>query len=137
MSYRENALFCPACATAMEERTTEGAMIDACPSCGGVYLDWFDGEPQIALSGWEPTTHARPSARRLSGPCPKCGGGLEGEELVPTGAIVFRCVSCAGFFATEAAAKMIAGHTEPLPSETPSVLTQIIESLKILFRPKA
>jgi hypothetical protein len=137
MGYRDNAFFCPGCSAAMEERPTAEALIDVCPQCGGVYLDWFDGEPQVALAGWAPQPHSRHPVQRLTGHCPKCGGGFEGEELGGTGAMIFRCTGCMGFYATEDAARMIAGYTEPLPSEAPSFWARLIETMRILFDVKA
>ncbi len=134
MSYRDNALFCPSCNAPMEERSTAEALIDVCQQCGGVYLDWFDGEPHLALAGWAPSARTPNPVQRLSGHCPKCGGGFEGEELLGTGSMVFRCTGCAGFFATEAAAKMIAGYTEPLPSQVPSFFAQLVELLRDTFK---
>jgi Zn-finger nucleic acid-binding protein len=134
VSYRENAIFCPACSAAMEERSTVDALIDVCPECGGIYLDWFDGEPTAALQGWAPTHDPNQAPiQSLKGVCPKCGGGLVGEELPGTGAIIFRCVGCAGFFATEPAAKMIAGHTEPLPSDAPGFFSQLVLLMRSIF----
>ncbi len=48
--YRTRRRTCPACASSMEEIAVPltggpGAEIDLCNSCGGVYLEFFDGEP--------------------------------------------------------------------------------------------
>ena len=121
----------------MEERSTAEALIDVCTQCGAVYLDWFDGDPHVALIGWHPVDRTNAPALRLSSNCPKCGGRFEGEELAGTGSVVFRCTDCAGFYATQDAARMIAGHTEPLPSETPSFFRSLAAALRSLFSAKA
>ena len=42
--YRNAPPRCAGCGSVMEERGPANARIDVCRACGGVWLDWFDGE---------------------------------------------------------------------------------------------
>lgn len=111
------------------------AEVDVCNACGGLWVDWFDGEvKKVAtevLAG-ESERLSRPSAPTSSlraeavatGACPRCTRQLaieryvivtekrEGEEKKvvkqQTGADLMRCEECAGVFVSRASASLLA-----------------------------
>lgn len=119
---------CPGCAEAMSVEQVEGGDIDVCGACGGVWLDWFDGEPRaIATKVVEAGVVGRPSSpdslraqERAIGACPRCTTQLVSERLAD--ARVLRCESCAGSFVSREAAETLAAlpaDEPPPPSEGP------------------
>jgi Zn-finger nucleic acid-binding protein len=112
------------------------AEVDVCGSCGGMWVDWFDGEvKRVAtevLDG-ERQRASRPSAETSSlrneafatGACPRCTRQLAIERYVvkadvrgssgertsvstTTGADLLRCEECAGVFVPRTSAGLLA-----------------------------
>jgi hypothetical protein len=123
-----------------------GAEVDVCTSCGGVWVDWFDGEIKrvaTAVIASEPQRISRPSAATSSlrneaiatGACPRCTRQLVVERYVVkadvqsnsgetrtsvsqiTGADLLRCEDCAGVFVPRASAELLS--TLPADEEAP------------------
>lgn len=95
--YRGAAVRCPGCAEPMTIESVESngasAEVDVCTSCGGVWIDWFDGEVKrvaSAVIASEPARLSRPSAPSSSlrneafatGACPRCTRQLVIERYV-------------------------------------------------------
>lgn len=122
----------------MQLEALEACDVDVCGACGGVWIDWFDGEIRAvtseALSG-EPR-ELRPSdpdslrnETRAMGACPRCTRQLvaerylvktqyiEGQSTQETGADLLRCEECAGAFVSRTAAETLA--TLPAAEEPP------------------
>ena len=96
-SYRDKPLLCPSCSTPMTSRQSELAVVDVCPDCNGLWVDWFDGEIATVAGSLDelPPAHV---ASRATGTCPLCATAL---VLLPygDGAVeIFRCGECAGAF---------------------------------------
>lgn len=110
-AYRESAPVCPVCHENLESHTTEGAgaTIDLCNKCGGVWLDWEDGD-FTALAREVPPTAAREIPRNGPGACPRCRRPLAVEVFRDT-AEVLRCAECAGAFVPYASIGKIAEST--------------------------
>ena len=127
--YKGRDVRCPGCAEAMSvERVGEGD-VDVCAACGGVWLDWFDGEPrEMVTRVVEGGVVGRPSApdalraeARAIGACPRCGTQLVSERYATADAVLLRCESCAGSFVSRTAAEALAAlapEESPPPSET-------------------
>jgi Zn-finger nucleic acid-binding protein len=116
----------------------EEAEVDVCGACGGLWVDWFDGEvKRVAtevLAG-ETVRLSRPSAPTSSirneafatGACPRCTRQLAVERYVvkadatTTGADLLRCEECAGVFVPRTSAGLLA--TLPPDDEAPASST--------------
>jgi Zn-finger nucleic acid-binding protein len=146
--YRGIAVRCPGCAETMSAEQVGEAEVDVCGVCGGVWLDWFDGEPRllatkIVSSGVVGRPSAPESLRnepRALGACPRCTRQLVAERYTidnapgakgtATGAELLRCEECAGVFVSRTAAETLAtlpADDPPPPSETTPV--RILEPL--------
>lgn len=126
------------------------AEVDVCSACGGMWLDWFDGEiRQIATSVLEgeaarssrpaPPTSSLRSESLATGACPRCMRQLAVERYVvrvdvgprgaertsvstTTGADLLRCEECAGVFVPRTSATLLA--TLPPDQEAPPSSTE-------------
>jgi Zn-finger nucleic acid-binding protein len=110
------------------------AEIDVCDACGGLWVDWFDGEVQTLAAeaaearesaGW--SAGARVGAKSGSNACPRCMQSLRPElhrfhdardgELV-TGVELFRCPECAGSFVPRPSAHLLLDRVREPPAVT-------------------
>ncbi len=96
-SYRDKLLRCPTCSTPMRSQASELAVVDVCPDCSGLWIDWFDGEiASVASSvGDLPPT---PAATKRGGACPLCALALVATPYGDDAVVVLRCGGCAGAF---------------------------------------
>lgn len=129
--YRGVAIRCPGCAEPMAIRPLQEADVDVCGACGGIWIDWFDGELRAVTTevlATEPPARASapPEVRneaRATGACPRCerqlvsehfvvggpgSGGGEGRPSLATGAELLRCEGCAGAFVSATSAQVLA-----------------------------
>lgn len=157
--YRGTAIRCPGCAEPMSVESLAEADVDVCGSCGGMWVDWFDGEvKRVAtevLQG-EAARASRASAPSSSlrneafatGACPRCsrqlaveryvvkadvGGKNDGERTSvsqTTGADLLRCEECAGVFVPRTSAGLLA--TLPPDEEPPPSSTEASRALEPL-----
>lgn len=97
-AYRASTPLCPACHLALEPHTTEGssAVVDLCKRCGGVWIDWEDGD-LTTLTREVPPAEARAIPTNGPGQCPRCRHTLAVEVFLGT-AEVLRCGECGGAF---------------------------------------
>jgi ferredoxin len=111
------------------------AEVDVCGACGGMWVDWFDGEVKgvaTELLRSETERASRPSVATSSlrneafatGACPRCTRQLAIERYVvkadvgreggrtsittATGADLLRCEECAGVFVPRTSATLLA-----------------------------
>lgn len=121
--YRGVAVRCPGCAEPMTIEGLDGADVDVCNACGGIWIDWFDGEIRAVaretlakdLVGRPSASDARNEARAV-GACPRCTRQLVHERYVvraepaaiATGAELLRCEECAGAFVSRDSAALLA-----------------------------
>jgi Zn-finger nucleic acid-binding protein len=98
--YRGMAIRCPGCGASMSTEHLSDAEIDECGACGGLWLDWFDGEVR-ALAAAALASEASRAVERASsvtddgrssmaeatatGACPRCTLQLTSEEFVVRG----------------------------------------------------
>ena len=158
--YRGAAVRCPGCAETMTVEVLAEAEVDVCGACGGMWVDWFDGEvKRVAtevLHG-ELARASRPSAPTSSlrneafatGACPRCSRQLAVERYVvkadvgragqggertsvsqTTGADLLRCEECAGVFVPRTSAGLLA--TLPADEEAPPSSTEASSVLEPL-----
>lgn len=117
--YRVPAPRCPACVEPLETFAVGDALVDHCRACGGLFLDWFDGEPRaIASSLVAPVDDVwvGPEPARLAGACPRCAVRLDVELFEGRGPYVHRCSACAGVFVDEASVRLLASTRVPDPT---------------------
>lgn len=90
--------------------------LDACIRCGGVFLDYFDGEPAAIAA--ELRDAVRPRAR-IEAPvtCTDCDVSMELQRYMETGPELFRCTACMAAFVTPEQLGALARFT--LPNEAP------------------
>ncbi|MDF2697730.1 MAG: hypothetical protein K0S65_6113 [Labilithrix sp.] len=114
------------------------AEIDVCDVCGGLWVDWFDGEVHTlaaeaeaarAERGERPPigVNAAGSSSSASRSCPRChhGLGLElhrfhdarDDELV-NGVELFRCPECAGSFVPRPSVRLLLDRVSEPPVVT-------------------
>jgi len=106
----------------MEERGPADSRIDLCRGCGGVWLDWFDGEATalaraVEQAGFDHTG----AAGHPSLACPRCQIQLSAERFRDQGPDVLRCGDCQGLFLSDEAVSRIAAlnpAAEPAADET-------------------
>jgi Zn-finger nucleic acid-binding protein len=145
--YRGVAIRCPGCAEPMTQKTLGEAEVDVCNACGGLWVDWFDGEVRnIATEALSHPSHApmppgQHNEPRAIGACPRCTRQLARERYVikaavkatdpkdgsdnvtvaqETGAELLRCEECAGAFVSRTSAETLAtlpADEEPPPSQ--------------------
>jgi Zn-finger nucleic acid-binding protein len=144
--YRDVALRCPGCAEPMTSTPAQEGDVDLCSACGGIWLDWFDGDVRTASSEVLATSAehaaAAPAARneeRASGACPRCGTQLVAERHPATGVDLRRCEHCAGVFVNATSAAILAASSgasvadEPPAPET-GWLARLAAALRGLLR---
>lgn len=110
-AYRESAAPCPACSQPLEPHALDEpvALVDLCTKCGGVWLDWEDGD-FTELARRVPAAPGRELPREGPGSCPRCHTPLA-VELFQGTAEVLRCGDCAGAFVPYASIGPIAAGT--------------------------
>jgi Zn-finger nucleic acid-binding protein len=128
--YRGVAIRCPGCGEPMLQDNVGDAEVDVCATCGGIWLDWFDGETGALAIGVldkessgmtrHPSTPDTPrNEPRATGACPRCTRQLAVERYMATsiedgqrherstGADLLRCADCMGVFLSRSSAEMI------------------------------
>ena len=110
-AYRRSAPTCPTCHEAMEPHGIRepAALVDLCTKCGGVWIDWEDGD-FTELARAIPPARAREIPRGGPGRCPRCNLPLAAEMFLES-AVVLRCTECAGAVLPYASIGKIAAGT--------------------------
>lgn len=107
----------------MAARDTDGARVDVCAACGGLWLDWFDGDP-VRLARRVPKARVVQEGDSTEGRCPRCRVPLEAEEFREAGPRVYRCGVCFGLLIPGDAVELIAAlnPASDAPAEEPGSL---------------
>ncbi|MBX3208978.1 MAG: zf-TFIIB domain-containing protein [Labilithrix sp.] len=121
-AYRGVTVRCPGCAAPMRCEAVPSAEIDVCDACGGLWVDWFDGDVHTVAAEVEAARVNRGAALAPGEPnagartCPRCTRALELElfrftdasehELV-NGVELLRCPECAGSFVPRSSAHLL------------------------------
>ncbi len=107
----------------MEQRTAGDATIDVCPSCRGLWLDWFDGDTLTLAELAMPLSMRQGVRPPASPPCPRCARPLEACAYEAIGPAIWRCGECAGSFLPRASVEALliwaAVNAEPPPESLP------------------
>ena len=135
--YRERRRQCPGCQTPMDElpvldSAEESAMIDHCAECGGVFLEFFDGDPGELCRGVlaRALEHAGENNPPAWPTCPDCQLPMAPQRTISGGSAIARCNGCMGLFATPAQLRELAAHVE---TEQPDPSRSLLERLKSFF----
>lgn len=119
-AYRGVTVRCPGCAAPMRCEAVPSAEIDVCDACGGLWVDWFDGDVHTVAAEAEAARAGVPAPVPApaggSGACPRCARALQLEmyrftdaterELI-TGVELLRCPECAGSFVPRSSAHLL------------------------------
>lgn len=132
----------------MRREPVPSAEVDVCDACGGVWVDWFDGEihrlaaeaeaARLERGGQAVRSTAAPGNGGTSN-CPRCMRPLAPEhyrfndasedELV-TGVELFRCMECAGSFVPRASAHLLLDRVrEPRAATLWEAVVAVVERL--------
>jgi Zn-finger nucleic acid-binding protein len=118
--YRETSLSCPGCSEALDPADVGDAVIDVCPGCGGIWVDWFDGDlVQMVRGAPRVAGTARAPDRPGRWECPRCHRGLDPERYQESHAEVGRCADCAGVFVPKGSTGAVAQLAEAAAAEPP------------------
>jgi hypothetical protein len=112
----------------IEAAAGEHVEVDRCPSCAGIFLEFFDGEPSALSRGLRAAT--TPSGRpSVSGPlrCPDCIQPMVRRAYLGHGPELARCEGCLAIFLTPAEASELARLE--LPPEPPQPEPSWLERL--------
>ncbi len=130
MSYRETSLTCPGCREALAETYVGDALIDVCGACGGIWVDWFDGDLVVMVRGAPDVPEARLPEQRGSEACPRCKRPLEVERYLESNGEVLRCGDCAGAFVPRASVRALVGLVPEREPEEKDALRKLILVLR-------
>lgn len=143
--YRGVAVRCPGCADPMTTESVAQAEVDVCAACGGVWVDWFDGELRKvaaalvrgagARASQPPTERRAPNEAVATGACPRCTRQLAAERHAVAGTSVdlLRCEDCVGVFVSRSSAEVLAmlpAEEDPRASRPPEPRSRLIAALK-------
>lgn len=126
MSYREAALACPSCGDLLEPKDVGDSVIDVCPTCAGIWVDWFDGELDAMVKGAEAAPRGEDREGRGAFACPRCGRALDDETYLDSGVPILRCGECSGAFVSYASATALTRSPD-------GILTRLVTVLRSLF----
>lgn len=128
-AYRGQPLRCPACATWLDPAQVGEAIIDACPGCGAIWVDWFDGDLPAMARG-------APEAAPVGGgrgdmQCPHCKVALDEEQALDPPVELYRCGQCAGALVPRGSIQAIAA-AEEIGAQKPEAtgLGRLVEILR-------
>lgn len=131
--YRDAARRCPGCGDLLDAQEVGGAIVEVCPACHGLWLDWLDGDVSTVTSKVRSVPRAEARATG-SGECPVCAVELSSAPVGTTGVEVLRCGECAGTFVPRASIKAVAGAARgPLPKTDDPWLTRLLDTLARWF----
>lgn len=135
-SYRSTRA-CPACAAVLTELSTVQAVVDRCPDCGGIWIEWFDGEISSVASGARHAPAAGRAERVGEHACPDCRTPLQQVRYPDekSGVEILRCGVCAGAFVPRGALDVIAvlGPASDAPASARSWLDAVVERVRSLL----
>jgi Zn-finger nucleic acid-binding protein len=89
----------------MEPRLLSGSTVDTCPTCRGLWVDWFDGELVAIVKETAPLS-VRDVKSALRGNCPRCTQPLT-QETFDNAVALLRCSDCGGCFVPRASFTML------------------------------
>ncbi|NUP12294.1 MAG: zf-TFIIB domain-containing protein [Polyangiaceae bacterium] len=139
MNYRNAVLRCPGCGGQLEEQIRRALRIEACSACGGMFIDWLDGEVREVVNrvATPPAASEQHDGDAGDGACPRCGIALHSESIGDPTADILRCGSCAGAFVSLSAFRLLrSAEDENDGSADDPILTRVLDALEriVTFR---
>lgn len=147
--YRGAAIRCPGCAEAMTQHALEECEVDVCTACGGIWVDWFDGEIRKVTTDALRSAPSRPPPERparnealASGACPRCTRQLAPDRYLLDGRLtsveLLRCSDCLGVFVSKPSSELLASldpdaAPPPPPGTDAGAWQRLIEVVKQLL----
>jgi len=134
--YRTRLRVCPSCDGRMRKvplksmRGSEGG-VDACDVCGGVFLEFFDGEPVAMAREVVKRLTDFDSTFRVGGKpllCPDCNRPMDVYPYVDIGPDLARCHQCMAVFASVAQIRALARFT--MPQNRPTLWSRLAALLR-------
>jgi Zn-finger nucleic acid-binding protein len=136
-AYREQLRVCPECGTPMDAVPVNGDPNDAsvqveadvCGKCGGIFLEFFDGEPSAISRGMLKSGGLARSGAASTGElvCPDCAAPMVRKAYLDQGPELARCEQClAVFLAPDDVESLARLELAPEPSEKPSWLDRLL-----------
>jgi Zn-finger nucleic acid-binding protein len=130
-AYREAALSCPSCRETLDPAVVHDATIDVCGACGGVWVDWFDGDLVQLVRGAPKTRPAGLADYHSVSLCPRCHQVLKDERYHESRADVLRCPDCAGVFVPRASLGAVASLADTDAQKPPrDTLAKLADTLQ-------
>lgn len=126
-AYRGLVVRCPGCGEPMRAEPVPSAEVDVCDACGGLWIDWFDGDVSTLAAEAEAARVDRgtpiPSGPPVggSGICPRCVRQLVADDYkfpdAQEGELIdhvelLRCTECAGSFVSRSSAHLLLDRTQ-------------------------
>lgn len=145
-AYRDGTIRCPGCAEIMRQEPVPSAEVDVCDHCGGLWIDWFDGDiPTLAVEAEAARVERGtpiPSGPAVAGNgiCPRCTRALQADtfrfpEATPEDLIdhveLLRCADCAGSFVPRASAHLLLERAKE-PTQAIGLWEAVVALLKRL-----
>ncbi len=113
-----------------------GQQIDLCSRCGGVFLEFFDGEPGYLarrVVRYYPAGADTIEVETDDLTCPDCGTPMTSYHYLDQGPPIGRCDSCFAAFASPAQLRQLASmRFDDEPKDAPSLM----QRLRDLFFPE-
>jgi Zn-finger nucleic acid-binding protein len=125
----------------MEPRSLFDALIDVCPDCKGLWIDWYDGDLATVASSAAPLSvpYAAPrGSDEIREGCPRCRSALRAEMFhdESTGPTIHRCGDCAGAFVPRSSfdAIVVLAQKSHLETAPPSRFARLVAIVAALLR---
>lgn len=136
--YRARLRTCPACSSAMRQvalrKLKARSSIDLCDRCGGVFLEFFDGEPaHLSREIREHLEHHHTPLRVGGVPfaCPDCERLMDVHPYLDEGPSIARCNRCMALFATPEQVRALANFH--FIQDPPSWFERLLGLLRSIF----
>lgn len=146
--YRGAVVRCPQCGDAMRAEPLPNAEVDVCDGCGGLWVDWFDGEVRAVAvfaeaarvdRGTPPPAVVGAVLANGTSMCPRCMSRLV-SEMVPFGDAtnrnlvkdveLLRCRDCVGSFVPRSSAHLLLDRvSEPRSTTLWEALVALLQRL--------
>jgi Zn-finger nucleic acid-binding protein len=110
----------------MEERSLADALVDVCPLCKGLWIDWFDGDIVHVAQEAAPLSVAAAAAPAGDPSCAECRCQMIFERFA-TGPGLWRCGACAGTFVPRSSFDALLELASPAVKEERTALERLID----------
>jgi Zn-finger nucleic acid-binding protein len=137
-AYRAQLRSCPGCSTPMDAVPLSGdahdptvkAEADACAKCGGIFLEFFDGEPTAISRAVVQRDALSRSGAAFEGElrCPDCATPMVRKAYLGHGPELARCEQCLAVFLAPDEISMLASIALPPepPASEPTWLSRLL-----------